>query len=118
MKFLTKYLALGAGALALLISLLVALPGGKARGFDVNGFGGLPILEGGRVKPLDSVARNSLLVIHSRQGFRHEGRTVGPDEWILDVMFRPQVADQQPIFVIDDPDVIGLIGAKQTKIRN
>ena len=88
------------------------------RGFDVNGFATLPILEGGRVKPLDSVARNSLLVIHSRQGFRHDGRTVGPDEWILDVMFRPQVADQQAIFVIDDLDVLGLIGAKQTKSRN
>jgi ABC-type transport system involved in cytochrome c biogenesis permease subunit len=118
MTFVQKYLAWGAGVLALLIALVVALPGGKARGFDVSGFGSLPILEGGRVKPLDSLARNSLLVIHSRQGFRHEGRTVGPDEWILDVMFRPQVADNQPIFVIDDPDVIGLIGAKQTKNRN
>jgi cytochrome c-type biogenesis protein CcsB len=118
MKSLTKYLPWGAFALALLIALVVALPGGKTRGFDINGFGNLPILEGGRVKPLDSLARNSLLVIHSRQGFRHEGRVVGPDEWLLDVMFRPTVADQQAIFVIDDPDVIGLIGAKQTKNRN
>ncbi len=118
MKFLTKYLAWGSCALALLIALFVALPGGKVRGFDVGGFGGLPILEGGRVKPLDSLARNSLLLIHSRQGFRHEGRMVGPDEWILDVLFRPNVADQQPIFVIDDPEVISLIGAKQTKNRN
>ncbi len=118
MSFIQKYLAWGAGALALLVALVVAMPGGKTRGFDVSGFGTLPILEGGRVKPLDSLARNSLLVIHSRQGFSHEKRMVGPDEWILDVMFRPQVADQQPIFVIDDPDVIGLIGAKQTKNRN
>lgn len=118
MTFAQKYLSWAAGALALLIALVFALPGGKVRGFDVTGFGNIPILEGGRVKPLDSVARNSLLVIHSRQGFRHDGHTVGPDEWILDVMFRPQVADQQPIFVIDDPDVIGLIGAKQTKNRN
>ena len=118
MNFVSKYLAWGAGTLALLIALVFALPGGKVRGFDVNGFGSLPILEGGRVKPLDSLARNSLLVIHSRQGFRHEGRTVGPDEWMLDMVFRPQVADLQPIFVIDDPDVISLIGAKQTKNRN
>jgi cytochrome c-type biogenesis protein CcsB len=118
MNFLNKYLAWGAGTLALLIALVFALPGGKVRGFNVSGFGNLPILEGGRVKPLDSLARNSLLVIHSRQGFRYEGHTVGPDEWILDVLFRPQVADRQPIFVIDDPDVIGLIGAKQTKNRN
>ncbi len=118
MKNLAKTISWGAGALALIIALTFALPGAKPRGFDTGGFGNLPILEGGRVKPLDSLARNSLLVIHSRQGFRHDGRMVGPDEWILDVLFRPQVADQQPIFVIDDPDVISLIGAKQTKNRN
>jgi len=118
MTFVQKYLAWGAGILALLIALVVAMPGGKVRGFDAAGFGNIPILDGGRVKPLDSLARNSLLVIHSRQGFRYEGRTIGPDEWILDVMFRPQVADQQPIFVIDDPDVIGLIGAQQKQNRN
>jgi hypothetical protein len=118
MTFVNKYLAWGAGVLALLIALVFALPGGKARGFDVSGFGNLPILEGGRVKPLDSLARNSLLVIHSRQGFRYQGRTVGPDEWILDVLFRSQVADQQPIFVIDDPEVISLIGAQQKQNRN
>ena len=118
MTFVKKYLPWGAGVLALLLALVFALPAGKARGFDVSGFGNLPILEGGRIKPLDSLARNSLLVIHSRQGFRFEGRTIGPDEWLLDVVFRPQVADQQPIFVIDDPDVISLIGAKQTKNRN
>jgi len=118
MTFLQKYLAWGAGALALLIALAFALPGGKVRGFDVSGFGTLPILEGGRIKPLDSLARNSLLVIHSRQGFRHQGRMVGPDEWLLDVLFRPQEADQQAIFVIDDPDVLGLVGGKQTKNRN
>jgi len=118
MTFVQKYLAWGAGALALLIALIFALPGGKVRGFDAAGFGNIPILDGGRVKPLDSLARNSLLVIHSRQGFRYKDRTIGPDEWILDVMFRPQEADQQPIFVIDDPDVIGLIGAQQKQNRN
>jgi ABC-type transport system involved in cytochrome c biogenesis permease subunit len=118
MKNLSKLLAWGAGTLALLVALVFAMPGAKPRGFDVGGFGSLPIQEGGRIKPLDSLARNSLLMIHTRQGFRYEGRSIGPDEWILDVMFRPQVADQQPIFVIDDPDVLGLIQAKQTKNRN
>ena len=116
MKFLTKYLAWGSCALALLIALFVALPGGKVRGFDASGFGGLPILEGGRVKPLDSLARNSLLLIHGSQEFRHEGRTVKPDEWILDVLFRPLVADQQRIFLINDTEVMGLIDAKDKKL--
>ena len=35
---------------------------------------------------------------------------VRADEWLLDVLFRARVADGQPIFVINDPDVLGLIG--------
>jgi ABC-type transport system involved in cytochrome c biogenesis permease subunit len=116
MTFVNKYLAWGAGVLALLVALVVALPGAKPRGFDVGGFGSLPILEGGRVKPLDSLARNSLLLIHSRQSFFYEKRMVGPDEWILDVMFRPDVADQQPIFIINDPDVQSLIATNGKKV--
>jgi cytochrome c-type biogenesis protein CcsB len=116
MNFASKYLAWGAGIMALLVALAFALPGGKARGFDASGFANLPILEGGRVKPLDSLARNSLLVIHSRQGFRHDGRSIGPDEWILDVLFRPQVADQQPIFIINDTEVQSLIDDKGKKL--
>ncbi len=107
-----------AGALALAGVLLAMLPSGKVRGFDVPGYASLPVLEGGRVKPLDSIARNSLLMIHSRQGLRFKGRSVGADEWLLDVMFRPAEADQQPIFVIDDPDVLGLINARQLQNRS
>jgi ABC-type transport system involved in cytochrome c biogenesis permease subunit len=103
-------LALGGAAAAV-------LPSRPARGFDVDAFGRLPVLEGGRVKPVDSIARNSLLVIRSQQSFRHEGRTISAGEWLLDVMFRPAVADEQPVFVINDPDVLGLMGLRQTSNR-
>jgi len=84
------------------------------RGFDMDAFGKLPVLEGGRVKPLDSIARNSLLMIRSQQSFRFGERTVSADEWLLDVLLRPGVADTQPIFNINDPDVLSLMGIKQT----
>lgn len=113
----TRLLAWGCGALALVGALWAAAPPGRVRGFDVDGFGRLPSLEGGRIKPLDSIARNSLLVIRSQQSFPYDGRTVGADEWLLDVLFRPEVADKQPIFVINDPEVLGLIGLKQTADR-
>ena len=90
---------------------------GVLRGFNVGDFNKLPVLEGGRVKPLDSIARNSLLVIRSQQSFRDFERTVSADEWLLDMLFRPQIANQQPVFVINDPDVLGLIGIKQTSDR-
>src|SRR4051812_27984099 len=106
-----------AAALALAAAGSALLPQGKARGFDLEAFDSLPILEGGRVKPIGSVARNSLLMIRGQQTFSHLGRTVRADEWLLDVMFRPDVAETQPIFVINDPDVLGLIGVKQTSER-
>ncbi len=106
-----------AGALALAGAGIALVPPRPVRGFDVEEFGRLPVLEGGRVKPLDSVARNSLLLIRGAQAFQHEGRTVGPTEWLLDVLFRQDVADAQPVFQIDDPDVLGLIGLPQTSQR-
>jgi ABC-type transport system involved in cytochrome c biogenesis permease subunit len=106
-----------AGSLALAAVAASLLPPAKVRGFDVDAFGRLPVLEGGRVKPIDSVARNSLLMIRSQQAFSHEGRTVGATEWLLDVLFRPEVADGQPAFVINDPEVLGLIGERQTSNR-
>src|SRR5512144_1924265 len=98
-------------------ALVALVPPGQPRGFDLNGFARLPVLEGGRVKPIDSVARNSLLMLRGQQSFRHGGYHVGADEWLLDLMFRPRVADAQPVFVINDPEVLGLIGIKQTSDR-
>lgn len=106
-----------AGGAALVAAVASLLPPASVRGFDVEAFAQLPVLEGGRVKPIDSVARNSLLLIRGQQGFQHEGRAVGPDEWFLDVLFRPEVAEDQPIFVINDPEILGLIGVRQSAVR-
>ncbi len=77
----------------------------------------LPVLEGGRVKPLDSFARNSLLLIRGTQSLPLSGRTVSAVEWLLTAMFRPEEADTQKIFLIDDPDVLGLLGLQQGRER-
>ena len=105
------------GALALALAAAALLPQGKVRGFDLDGFAGLPVLEGGRIKPLDSLARNSLLMIRSQQSFQYQGRALSADEWLLDLLFRPEVSDAQAAFVVNDPEVLGLIGLKQTADR-
>src|SRR3954469_13945195 len=102
--------------LAMVLAGAMLLPARPVRGFDVDGFGRLPILEGGRVKPLDSLARNSLLMIRGQQSFS-AGRTVSAEEWLLEGLFRPAVADMHPVFVIDDPEVLGMLGLKQTSNR-
>jgi ABC-type transport system involved in cytochrome c biogenesis permease subunit len=106
-----------AAALALGGAVVAAMPQGSSNGFDLDGFARLPVLEGGRVKPIDSVARNSLLVIRGKQSIAQAGIVIGPDEWLLDVMFRPQVAEDELIFNVDDPDVLGLLGRQQTSNR-
>ena len=105
------------GILAVVAVVFALLPPGRVRGFDVEKFGRMPVLEGGRVKPLDSVARNTLLMIRGKQTLPSEGRMIGPDEWVLDLLFRPGVADKQPVFVINDPDVLGLMGLAQSSNR-
>ena len=114
---IAKFIPWIAGGLALAFASAALLPPAKVRGFDLDGFAGLPVLEGGRSKPLDSLARNALLVIRSQQSFQFQGRSLGADEWLLDLLFRPEVSDTQAAFVINDPDVLGLLGLKQSSDR-
>jgi ABC-type transport system involved in cytochrome c biogenesis permease subunit len=77
--------------------------------YDVVGFSRLPTLVNGRVKPLDTVARTSLLVLQGRQRVvTFEGRTLTPSEWLLDVLYHPDLANTYPVFEIDHPEVLAL----------
>jgi ABC-type transport system involved in cytochrome c biogenesis permease subunit len=83
--------------------------------FDFSRFGEIPVLVGGRVKPLDTVARNSLLIIHGKQELRLEdGRRLSAMHWLTDVLFNAPVADQYPVFIEQNADVLGLFGWQQT----
>ncbi|MBV9079601.1 MAG: cytochrome c biogenesis protein CcsA [Elusimicrobia bacterium] len=85
--------------------------------YDLETFVSLPVLNGGRVKPVDSVARNALLLISGRQSVRANGGTESAEAWFLDMVFAPSKCDDQPIFEIDNPDVLGLMGIEQTNRR-
>ena len=90
-------------------------PQPKTDGFDIAGFGKTPVLVGGRLKPLDTVARNSLLIIHGRQELRlEEGRHVIAMEWLTTTLFDSATADQYPVFLVQNAEVLGLCGWQQT----
>jgi len=93
------------------------MPPKVAKGdFDLSNLGKLPVLVGGRVKPLDTVGRNSLLIIHGKQELRLEtGRTLSAIEWLTDVLFNAPVADQYPVFLIQNDEVLGLFGWEQSQ---
>ncbi len=83
--------------------------------FNFTQFGKIPVLVGGRMKPLDTVARNSLLIIHGKQELRLEGgKRLGAMQWLTDTLFHASVADQYPVFVVQNADVLGLFGWQQS----
>jgi len=83
--------------------------------FDFSKFGEIPALVGGRMKPLDTVARNSLLIIHGKQELRLEdGRRLSAMQWLTDTLFNAPVADHYPVFVVQNADVLGLFGWQQS----
>ena len=90
------------------------LPSPTKSDFDLSKFGKIPVLVGGRVKPLDTVARNSLLIIHGKQELLlKDGRRLTAMQWFTDVLFNAPVADQYPVFLVQNADVLGLFGWEQ-----
>jgi len=94
--------------------------------FDLVAFGKLPVLVNGRIKPLDTVARTSLLVLQNRQ--RVSDPTIktpfveSPTEWLAQVLFNPAKSDEYPTFRLsatDSAELLTLMGitAEQTKIN-
>jgi len=89
-------------------------PGTNETGFDIASFSELPVQVGGRIKPLDSVARNTLLILSARQKVETpDGEWLQPIEWFMDLTMRPEVADTYRIFKIEFPDDLGLTGLAQ-----
>ncbi len=86
-------------------------------GPDLISFGKLPSFYRGRVMPMDSIARTSLLMISGTQVLRTPTGEKSAIEWLADVLWDPQKTIGDPLFEIDDPDVLGLMTIEQTKRR-
>lgn len=69
-----------------------------AGGPDMQDFRSLPIMDGGRIKPLESFARARLRDFSGRE--RLQGR--GAIEWLALSLFDPALAAEEPVFSIDD----------------
>jgi len=82
-------------------------------GFNSRAFGKLPVLLNGRFQPFDSVARNSLLQIRTRQTVLAEengkSQAMSAMDWLLEVMMKPKSADDRKIFRIDNNEVTELL---------
>jgi ABC-type transport system involved in cytochrome c biogenesis permease subunit len=85
--------------------------------FHFNEFGQLPLVFNGRLKPMDSLARNSLLEIREKQTLDTEPwkdwndnpKIISANEWLINVMMNSPSADAWPVFRVDNPDLITLL---------
>ena len=88
-------------------------PEAPTESFDLEGFSRIPVLRGGRVKPIDSVARNTLLVLRNkRTALDGDGNKVPAINWFVEVLFNPEAGDNLKTFLVDHDQVLGLLGKK------
>ena len=77
---------------------------------------------GGRVKPLETFAGYTMLRLRGARsmtvGSEEDPITLGPTEWLLDVLFRPQMAIKQPTFRVDNSEVLELVGLEGKEKRD
>jgi ABC-type transport system involved in cytochrome c biogenesis permease subunit len=89
--------------------------------FDLAGFGRVPVLVNGRIKPLDTVARTSLLSLQGRQRVSTPEISTPfvntPAEWLATVFFDAAKADTFPIIKIDSPEVLSLLGLGEAETK-
>jgi ABC-type transport system involved in cytochrome c biogenesis permease subunit len=90
--------------------------------FKLDEFGRLPVLANGRIQPMDSFARNTLLTIHGTQTVRpstndlSQTRILSAREWLLEVMANPEAADKRRIFRLENMDLRNLLGAREGRL--
>lgn len=77
----------------------------------------IPIQNGGRIKPLSTFGGFTMLGLHGARSMKIEGDggkefTIKPTAWLMDTLFRPQLAIKFPTFRIDNSSVLEAIGVK------
>jgi len=82
--------------------------GADSKEIDWERFSSLLVLHEGRVKPIDSVARNALLIIYGKQSFG----SYSPVEWLARALFTSESMAEEKVFRVDNPDILGLIGKR------
>lgn len=75
----------------------------------------LPVQEGGRVKPLGTYAGFTMLSLHGARKMEIIGEggkqvTIKPLAWMLDCLFRPELANELPTFRVDNAEVLDAVG--------
>ena len=75
----------------------------SSRDFDISD---IPVQDEGRIKPLDTFARNHLLAFYGKRSLEDD---ITATDWILDLVLDPSAGKQKKIFNIRNPEVVSSI---------
>ena len=123
-SFVIRHSHLVAPSLAVGVAVAAAVwsavpPRAPADAPDFGAFGRIPVVGGGRLKPLDTVARNALLECSGRSVVRLDAdlpgglsqrRKMGPDAWLAEVLFDSRSAGTRPTILVENEVVKALFG--------
>jgi len=74
----------------------------------------IPVMDGGRVKPLSTFAGFTMLGLHGARSMKvSDGENeykLKPTAWLLDSVFRPHLAVHHPTFRIDNSSILEAVG--------
>jgi len=116
-KFAQLFPALVVGVAALYLIGATVMPHDAKDQMHIGEFGALPIVDHGRAKPVDTLARTSLMIISGKQTYLDEKDRAQPAvRWILDVMSagprleNNRAALEHKVFRIENDQVLNLLG--------
>jgi hypothetical protein len=85
------------------------MPAKAKPGVDVRGFGRLPVLVGGRVMPMDSLARLSLSQWnHHGTHSAADNAVIEPSEGLLEILMMPERADTAKLFEVSNQEILDI----------
>ncbi|MGA1605948.1 MAG: hypothetical protein ACO4CT_03120, partial [Planctomycetota bacterium] len=92
----------------------------------VHAFRTLPVQDGGRIKPFESLAQVTLLRLNEKRSVSIPdepmygalaGDRLSAMEWALDVLLYPDQASDYPVFVVTDSEALRIIGLSDVAKR-
>jgi len=82
-------------------------------------FGTLPVQDGGRIKPMDTLAGFKLLKMNGKRSLQTpSGEKLGHTAWLLDVLFFPEQARTYECFLVQNSQVLTAIGLEPKHRRD
>lgn len=76
-------------------------------------FAALPVADGGRIKPYDTLARNTLQMLSGRQTVKYRERKIPAIEWMLDLLTQKEEVFRYRVFRIENLEVLNLLGLER-----